>query len=140
MAKAVFDNTLTTKGNPLFCHTRSVGTSGYHEGELADARTIQICKEHKVPLQHKAKQITQQDALWADYILAMDSNNMANLKRMLSETAIGKLHLFGEFCTNEAVQEVPDPYWGDLLAFEEVFQQLTIFSECFLTYLKGLHV
>lgn len=140
MAKAVFDYTQATKGNFVHCHTRSVGTSGFHEGDPADVRTIQICAIHAVPLHHTARKITAEDAAWAEYIIGMDHANIDVLHQLLSVSFHPKIHLFGEFTDGSQPSEVADPYWSDLDAFEQVYQQLSRFSCNLLEYLHARHV
>jgi protein-tyrosine phosphatase len=50
----------------------------------------------------------------------MDESNLAALHRMCPPLHRGKLHLLLEFAPELGLQDVPDPYYGNLAGFERV--------------------
>ena len=107
----------------------SAGTHAYHIGNAPDARAQTTAKIHGVDLSHLvARKVTPQDFYTFDYIIAMDKDNLYNLKDIQShliESSKASLHLFMEFAPNWKTDEVPDPYYGGDKGFEEVFEMVT---------------
>lgn len=69
----------------------------------------------------QARQITRKDYDYYDFIIAMDENNLRNLKRLLGEDVDHKISLMMDYTGNH--RDVADPwYTGD---FETTFQDIT---------------
>ncbi len=104
----------------------SAGTGGWHAGELPDKRSIATAKNHGVDItSQRARQFRKGDFDTFDIIYTMD---MSNYKDILSlapnENAKQKVKLIlNELFPDENV-EVPDPYYGGLNGFEEVYRML----------------
>ena len=101
----------------------SAGTASYHIGELPDRRSIQVAKSHGIDLsQQKARQFTPKDFDEFDRIYAMDKSNLNDLRELAqNQEDIDKLHLFLDSNPASKYREVPDPYYGGIDGFEEVF-------------------
>ena len=71
-----------------------------------------------------ARQFRQSDFDQFDLIIAMDTDNRANLLRLArSPEQQTKIHLMREFDPKSGEgASVPDPYYGGIDGFEEVFQ------------------
>ena len=68
----------------------SAGTSGWHQGELPDSRSIAVAKAHNIDLTYqRSRQFTKTDLEQFDLILAMDSSNYSNILK-LATTEIQK--------------------------------------------------
>ena len=62
-----------------------------------------------------ARQITREDYLYYDVIIAMDRNNLRNLRRLLGEDTEHKIHLLMDYTNRPG--DVADPwYTGDFEA------------------------
>lgn len=73
MAEAVFSDIVNKHGlNSKIKIIDSAGTAGYHIGDFPDTRTIDVCKEHGVPIDHIGRQICKEDFDEFDWILVMD--------------------------------------------------------------------
>lgn len=101
----------------------SAGTAAYHAGELPDPRSREEAMTRGVRLESRARQFEASDFRRFDYVLAMDSNNLSDL-RALSDDAddLARLHLLRSF--DPAVskdRDVPDPYYGGPGGFARVF-------------------
>ena len=76
----------------------------------------------------KARQITRRDYEYYDSIIAMDGNNLRNLKRLLGEDVDGKISLMMSHAGKH--RDVADPwYTGD---FEKTYNDIVEGCEGFL--------
>ena len=89
--------------------------------------------EHGIGCEGKtARQMTRQDYAYYDYIIAMDRNNLRNLKRMFGEDIDHKISLLMDYTHRPG--DVADPwYTGD---FEATW--IDVFEGCkgLLAYLE----
>lgn len=99
----------------------SAGTLAQRTGERADprARSVLLSRDYE-PGNTRARRVTDQDFEHFDLILAMDQTNLAALQRLCPPLHLGKLRLLLEFAPAAGVNEVPDPYYGNLAGFERV--------------------
>lgn len=72
MAEAVFTDTVRRRGLADSFEIDSAGTAGYHIGDSPDPRTIDICRENGVQINHAGRQVNIQDFKKFDYLLCMD--------------------------------------------------------------------
>ena len=99
----------------------SAGTGAYHVGEQADRRSAEAARRQGVELTSLARQFTREDFDAFDYIVAMDSRNLAHLKRLARSPADSlKLSLLRSFDPDADASDVPDPYYQN--NFDAVFQ------------------
>jgi protein-tyrosine phosphatase len=101
----------------------SAGTASYHVGERPDRRTLATARTHGVELPSRARQWLATDFAKFDLVLAMDSNNRADLLGLAPDAlARDKVLLLRSFEPDaELDAAVPDPYYGGPAGFEEVF-------------------
>lgn len=103
----------------------SAGTSGHHDGESADPRSIRHGEMRGYNLTSISRGVTAHDFEHFDFILAMDSANLANLqKRCPKPEYQNKISLVTDYCSNFKVRGVPDPYYGSGQDFELVIDIL----------------
>lgn len=102
----------------------SAGTSGYHDGETADPRTIAHAEKRGYDVTSISRKVTPHDFKTFDWIFAMDRSNLENLKRICPEEHLDKLVVITEFCKRYDVREVPDPYYSGPEIFECVIDIL----------------
>jgi len=104
----------------------SAGTAAHHEGERADRRSRQVAKSRGYELASIAREFRFEDFKRFDYVLAMDAQNLSDLRRMRGEGSSEGVHV-GLFRDFDAIappgSEVPDPYYGGDSGFEEVLNQ-----------------
>jgi protein-tyrosine phosphatase len=99
----------------------SAGTESYHIGEPADPRAIDIAEANGYPLaQHRARQVAAADFGTFDMILTMDRVNLAAMRRHRPRDATLDPALFLAHVGFDALDEVPDPYYGSRRDFERV--------------------
>ena len=88
--------------------------------------------EHGIGSKGKtARQMTRQDYAYYDYVIAMDRNNLGNLKGMFGEDTEQKISLLMDYTHRPG--DVADPwYTGD---FEATWQDVSEGCQGLLTYL-----
>lgn len=101
----------------------SAGTAAYHVGNLADERMRQVAASRGLVLSSKARHIAVSDVEAFDYILAMDRQNFRDISD-LTDHMLANLYLMREFDDQKLQDDVPDPYYGGIDGFEEVYQML----------------
>lgn len=104
----------------------SVGTISMHEGETPDKRAVKTAANHGIDIsKQKSRPLLISDLDKFDKIYCMDLKNLEDVISMTkNEEQRQKVHLFLEEVGNHQNSEVPDPYWGDMNDFENVFQLL----------------
>ena len=120
----------------------SAATHAYHIGDLPDKRTRQHAELQKLTLNHKCRKLHGEDFSVFDYIVAMDNYNMGNIQ-IISNRSLGisqpeeTCFLYRRFDNPQGTKilEVPDPYYGEVTDFEEVYQIVSRCAEVFLDWL-----
>ena len=104
----------------------SAGTSNFHIGEQPDNRSIVVAKTHGIDItEQRGRQFVISDFDNFDYIFAMDKSNYQNiLKLSRNKDDSTKVNLILNELENVVSSNVPDPYYGGDLGFENVFQLL----------------
>ncbi|MFT5121171.1 MAG: protein-tyrosine phosphatase [Psychrobacter glaciei] len=108
----------------------SAGTGDWHIGHAPDERAQRHAKAYGYKINKLvARQVSADDFRNFELILAMDTQNLADLqaiKDSLSDTDdnLAKLALFSEEDPTYGGDDVPDPYKGDSDAFEEVIERI----------------
>jgi len=102
-------------------HLDSAGTHDYHVGEPPDRRTQQAALSRGYDLSSlRARQVCAEDFLSFDRILAMDLRNLSYLRERCPKGQGFKLALFLDYAEGYEGGEVPDPYYGGAMGFEQV--------------------
>ncbi len=138
LAEAIFKKKLETEGLSNKIHTDSAGTANYHVGENPDPRTIEIAEKHGVPVNHKGQQFKKHHQNEFDYLVAMDHSNYRNMTIELGSDP-EKLLLMRDFDPAGKGQDVPDPWYGGMNGFEEVYQILDRSLDEFLSFIRKTH-
>lgn len=105
----------------------SAGTISLHEGEKPDRRSIKTAADYDVDISHqRANYFTKAYLDEYDKIFCMDLKNMEDvLSKALHEQHRNKVALLLEEAGHHDENiEVPDPYYGDMSDFENVYQML----------------
>lgn len=104
----------------------SAGTGDWHVGQPPDPRAIAVAKRNGVDISTmRARLITPDDFRRFDHIVALDGDNLANLKRMRPEDAKAQLSLLLDHIEGREGQVVADPYYGDEAHFNETWADVT---------------
>jgi branched-chain amino acid transport system ATP-binding protein len=98
----------------------SCGTGGWHAGEQADPRMRAAAARAGHDLEsHRARQLRADDIERYDLLLAMDGNNLRDMRRVFGGRADDRLALFLAWSGCVPPRDFPDPYYGELPAFTE---------------------
>ena len=119
----------------------SAGTADYHTGELPDGRSRAAAKARGVLLASRAQQFVPSFFERFDHVLAMDAQNVEELKRIApSAEAAKKIALLRSFDpASPPNASVPDPYHGGADGFERVLDLCQAACEGFLEHLRREH-
>ncbi len=99
----------------------SAGTAGYHVDSPPDRRAIAHGERRGLAMQHlRGRQVSRDDFDRFDFILAMDADNLADLKRIRPPGSHAKVALLMSYAPLAGAREVPDPYYGGADGFEKV--------------------
>ncbi|MCS6820267.1 MAG: low molecular weight phosphotyrosine protein phosphatase [Microscillaceae bacterium] len=142
MAEGIFNDLIEKNNLKHLITCDSAGTADYHIGEMPDERMCETALKHHIQLNHRARKITQADFDTFDYILAMDNSNYQYIKQMyqrIKPKPKAQIALMRSFEDPILKQEVPDPYYGTMQDFENVFQILWNSNQHFLRYLAQKH-
>jgi protein-tyrosine phosphatase len=115
----------------------SAGTADYHIGAPPDLRSQRAAQRRGIDISGlRARQVTQDDFARFDLILAMDRENLRELSAMKPDNSRASLKLFLEYAPELNLRDVPDPYYLDAGAFEEVLDLTAAASRGLLARLK----
>ncbi len=119
LAEGILRQKIEEKG--LSWSVDSAGTSGWHNGELPDSRSIDVARLHSVDItDQRSRKFVVSDFEEFDLIVAMDSSNYSNIIQMAkSEDEKSKVKLLLNFSNPGENQAVPDPYYSG--GFEYVY-------------------
>ncbi len=104
----------------------SAGTGNWHIGNSPDKRSIDIAKKNGIDISNqKAAHFTSAFFENYDYIFVMDRSNHKNVTVLATQSSHHEkvFYMLDSLFPDEKA-EVPDPYFDDLKAFEEVFNLL----------------
>jgi protein-tyrosine phosphatase len=104
----------------------SAGFEPYHIGDHADERAIQVAKKHGIDLSdHIARLFRRDDFDNNDYIFVMDRGNHRDALYMArNDSDKARVDYIMNLVHPATNAEVPDPYYGGLYNFEEVYSLL----------------
>ncbi|CAG8668906.1 12406_t:CDS:2, partial [Cetraspora pellucida] len=100
-------------------------------------RTVKLCTDNCIHIEHTARKIRANDFDEFDYIFCMDDMNLREVKRMMKSTKNSKaiVKLFGEYDPQGQIT-IDDPYYSGEEAYRNIFVQITRCSEAFLQSLE----
>ncbi|CAL2101457.1 Protein tyrosine phosphatase [Tenacibaculum sp. 190130A14a] len=104
----------------------SAGTSGFHEGELPDTRSIAVARKYGLDItSQRSRKFIIKDFQEFDLIYAMDVSNFRDILSLASteEDRRKVKMILNESFPNEN-RNVPDPYYGGDMGFENVYAML----------------
>lgn len=110
MAEAVFQNMVDEAGLSGMIEVDSAGTGSWHIGETAHSGTRRVLANHGIDYGGRARVVHQNEVKnAATYLIAMDGNNMRDLRRRFGD--VPHLYLLLDFADNSSERNVPDPYY-----------------------------
>jgi protein-tyrosine phosphatase len=99
----------------------SAGTASYHVGDAPDPRTRSAAKRRGYDLSAlRARQLSVADFEHFDLLLAMDEENLKEMRALAPANARERARLFLGYAPELKLRAVPDPYYGGPEGFETV--------------------
>ncbi|RQW63154.1 low molecular weight protein-tyrosine-phosphatase [Vibrio viridaestus] len=111
----------------------SAGTIAYHQGNPPDSRARAAGEKRGYSFSGmQARQVTEQDFIDFDMILAADRDNLRDLQSRCPSEYQHKLSMFLSHGHSD-YKEIPDPYYGGENGFELVLDLIEDAAESILT-------
>lgn len=145
MAEGVFQRIVEERNLQGKITCDSAGTSGFHADELPDPRMIETARTHAIELTHRSRKLQAEDFERFEYIISMDSANLDIILAIQKKAAqMGiqaspKILMMRSFDPDvgDDAEDVPDPYYGGMNGFEDVYQMLRRACENFVDFLEN---
>ncbi|KQS56132.1 phosphotyrosine protein phosphatase [Brevundimonas sp. Leaf363] len=97
----------------------SAGTGGWHAGDPPDRRAQATALRHGIDISgYRGRQVTTADFRRFTHIVALDEQNLRDLKKLKPADATASLSLMLDHAPGREGQAVADPYYGDDAGFE----------------------
>ncbi|TBU97748.1 low molecular weight protein-tyrosine-phosphatase [Stutzerimonas kirkiae] len=136
-AEGVFRHKAEQAGLARQLQIDSAGTAAWHIGKAPDERTCRAARARGYELSGlQARQVESEDFQRFELILAMDTQNLADLQRLRPASGGAELDLLLRRY-GLALDEVPDPYYGGEQGFEQVLDLLEQASDALLADIRG---
>jgi protein-tyrosine phosphatase len=124
-AEGVFRQLARQRAPDLVLEIDSAGTHDYHIGEPPDRRAVSAASRRSIDLSGlRARRVQEEDFERFDLILAMDEENLHELRRRATPQHHERIRLMMEYAPQSGRKAVPDPYYGGAQGFEEVLDLL----------------
>ena len=132
MAEFIFKNLVYEKGLSDEFEIASAATSREEIGNDMHPGAKRKLKQEGIPFcRREARQITDEDYQYYDYIIAMERFNLTNLRRVIGQDTENKVRLLLSFANSGA--DIADPwYTGN---FDRTYDDIMEGCEGFLKYL-----
>lgn len=136
-AEVVLAQRARQRGFPERLDVHSAGTHAYHVGEGADARSTEHALRRGYDLsRHRARKFRASDLDDFDWVLCMDRSHLEHVQEFLHDDQRAHVALFLDFASGSARgQDMPDPYYGGDMGFENV---LDLCEEASLGFIERL--
>jgi protein-tyrosine phosphatase len=133
MAEGIFRKQIEKSGSRTIVD--SCGTSDYHVGEAPDYRAVKTLEKQGIDISGlAARQFMIDDFDRFDHIFAMDVSNLMNIiAKARNESDKAKVSLLLDEIYPGENRSVPDPYFGGIDGFDEVYKMI---DEAAAIYLK----
>ena len=104
----------------------SAGTGDWHVGHAPDERAQAVSSKNGVDIGHlRARLVVPSDFQNFDHLIAMDNQNLRDLKVMQPANAAAKLSLLLNHVAGRAGEDVADPYYGNTDGFDRTWAEVT---------------
>lgn len=139
-AEAVFRHYVESAGLSEQVLIDSAGTHDYHVGDKPDSRAQRAAQQRGYDMSKlRGRQVGEDDFRRFDYVLAMDTANLAILQRIAPPDSDTRARLFLEYARHHSEREVPDPYYGGEDGFERVLDMVEDAAQGLLQEIRQKH-
>ena len=120
-AEAIFRGQAAGRGFEI----DSAGTSGWHDGNPSDPRASAEAAKRGIDMSYiRSRKVIPEDFERFDMIVAMDGQNLRDLKAMQPAGSTAKLVKLLDYAPEIGRADVPDPYYED--NFPEVLDMIEL--------------
>lgn len=117
----------------------SAGTGNWHAGEAPDERAQRTALKHGVDISGlRARQVTKGDFRRFTHIIALDHENLSNLRKLKPADATAELSLLLDHVPGREGQAVTDPWFGDEAGFEVTWAEVEAAARGLAAQLRAL--
>lgn len=103
----------------------SAGTGDWHVGHPPDPRARAEACRHGLDMSHyRARQVSPGDFTRFTHILALDSSNLADLRKIAPLDTTANVSLLLDWVPGREGQSVADPYFGDSDGFAQTWRDV----------------
>jgi protein-tyrosine phosphatase len=141
MAEAIFKDIIRQNGLDKQVECDSAGTFDEEHSDFPLAQVNKVLMKHGIQSHHKARKLNPSDYQIYDYILAMDSLNLADVQELMPKNLETKpvMRLVRDFDKHKDSNDVEDPYYGQEDDFEATYEILYKSLTAFMAYLIPQH-
>ncbi len=124
MAEGVLKHLVRADGRAGEFEIESAGLGSWHVGEAPDERAQAVARKHGVAVNGAAQQFRAEDFARFDLVLALDTEIYRGLERLTNDSAArAKIRYLRDFDPRAShSRDVPDPYYGTMRHFEQVYE------------------
>ncbi|MCW3848552.1 low molecular weight phosphotyrosine protein phosphatase [Sphingomonas sp. LB-2] len=116
----------------------SAGTGEWHVGHPPDERAVAVAARHGIDISsYKARQVRGEDFRSFDHILALDPQNLRDLRKIAPSDTSARLALLLDHVPGRMGEGVSDPYYQDDIAFELVWRDVSVAAEALVAVMRG---
>ncbi len=124
-AEGALRQRLQREGLDPLVQVDSAGTHAGHQGARPDARAVAHAAQRGIDIAGlRARALSPDDFERFDLLLAMDDDNLGNLRRLCPPALQNRLGLLLAYAPPGDSLEVPDPYYGPPAGFEQVLDRI----------------
>ncbi|QFF97929.1 low molecular weight protein arginine phosphatase [Psychrobacillus glaciei] len=114
---------------------RSAGIYAMNGGNISLNGQL-VLNNALIPFAHETTALDERLVDWADLILTMTFSHKQTIVQAFPHTKT-KVYMYKEFVTPQNVQDVSDPYGGDLCTYENTFQEILALTDELVKRLRG---
>ena len=104
----------------------SAGTGNWHAGEPPDERAQRTALRNGVDISGlRARQVRGEDFHRFTHLIALDHDNLANLRKLAPPDATAELSLLLDHVPGREGQAVADPWFGDEAGFDATWADVS---------------
>jgi protein-tyrosine phosphatase len=116
----------------------SAGTGDWHVGKPPDPRAQAEVLRHGIDISgYRARQVSPSDFHRFSHILALDSQNLADLRIIAPAGGRASLSLLLDHVAGMEGQSVADPYFGDHGGFSETWREVSLAAKALAEMFAG---
>jgi Protein-tyrosine-phosphatase len=136
LAEAAFRVEVAKAG--LDAEIDSAGTGSWHIGSPPDKRAQNTAHRHGVDItSYRGRQVSAGDFRRFTHVIALDKQNLADLKKMRPADSKAELRLLMDYVPGREGQAVADPYYGDEEDFEVTWNDVTEGARALVRVIAG---